>query len=208
MQALAAVLGGAQSLHTNSMDEALWLPTEQAVRVALRTQQIIAHESKAGDTVDPLGGAYAIEYLTNEIESGTKEYIEEIDKRGGALAAIEAGYIQGEIQTAAYRFQQAMEAGEEIVVGVNAFQVDEKPQLERLHLDPAIEAGQRGRLSELRQARDNQRVTELLNHLESAARGAENLLPVFIVCVENHVTLGEICGRLRRLWGEYQPPIL
>ena len=208
MQALAAVLGGAQSLHTNSMDEALWLPTEQAVRVALRTQQIIAHESKAGDTVDPLGGAYAIEYLTNEIESGAKEYIEEIDKRGGALAAIEAGYIQGEIQTAAYRFQQAMEAGEEIVVGVNAFQVDEKPQLERLHLDPAIEAGQRGRLSELRQARDNQRVTELLNHLESAARGAENLLPVFIVCVENHVTLGEICGRLRRLWGEYQPPIL
>jgi methylmalonyl-CoA mutase N-terminal domain/subunit len=207
VQALAAVLGGAQSLHTNSMDEALWLPTEQAVRVALRTQQIIAHESKAGDTVDPLGGAYAIEYLTNEIEQRAADYIAEIDRRGGALAAIEAGYIQGEIQDAAYRFQQALEAGEEIVVGVNAFQVDEKPQLERLQVNPEIEARARQRLAELRKNRDQVRVAELLGQLESAARGSENLMPLFIDCVENNVTLGEICGRLRSLWGEYMPPV-
>lgn len=207
VQALAAVLGGAQSLHTNSMDEALWLPTEQAVRVALRTQQIIAHESKAGDTVDPLGGAYAIEYLTHEIEDRAKEYIEEIDKRGGALAAIEQGYIQGEIQNAAYLFQQALESGEEIVVGVNAFQVDEKPQLEQLKVNPALEANQRERLSKLRTDRDGTRVTELLNQLEDAAGGTDNLMPIFIACVENKVTLGEICGRLRKLWGEYQPPV-
>ncbi|MEX1247872.1 MAG: methylmalonyl-CoA mutase family protein [Anaerolineales bacterium] len=205
IQALAAVLGGAQSLHTNSMDEALWLPTEQAVRVALRTQQIIAHESKAGDTVDALGGAYAIEYLTNEIEKRADEYLAEIEKRGGALAAIESGYIQGEIQNAAYRFQQAMEANEEIVVGVNAFQVDEEAQLERLQVDPAREAAQRARLAALRADRNNDRAAELLNHLEMAARGSENLMPIFIECVENRITLGEICGRLRQLWGEYRP---
>ncbi|MCL5428726.1 MAG: methylmalonyl-CoA mutase family protein [Chloroflexi bacterium] len=207
IQALAAVLGGAQSLHTNSMDEALWLPTEQAVRVALRTQQIIAHESKPGDTVDPLGGAYAIEYLTNEIETRAREYINEIDVRGGALAAIESGYIQGEIQNAAYRFQQALEAGEEVVVGVNAFKVEEKQHLERLQVNPALEAAQRERLSRLRAKRDEVRAAELLNQLETAARGTENLMPVFIECVESNVTLGEICARLRMLWGEYHPPV-
>ena len=207
VQALAAVLGGAQSLHTNSMDEALWLPTERSVRVALRTQQIIANESKAGDTVDPFGGAYAIEYLTNEIETRAKEYIGEIDKRGGALAAIETGFIQGEIQNAAYQFQQALEAGEEIVVGVNAFKVDEKTQLDQLKVNPALEANQRERLSKLRSSRDNVRVSELLNQLEAGARGTDNLMPIFIECVENNVTLGEICGRLRELWGEYQPPV-
>jgi methylmalonyl-CoA mutase N-terminal domain/subunit len=207
VQALAAVLGGAQSLHTNSMDEAMWLPTEQAVRVALRTQQIIAHESKAGDTVDPLGGAYAIEYLTNEIEARALEYIEEIDRRGGALAAVEVGYIQGEIQNAAYQYQQTLEKGEEIVVGVNAFQVEEKPHLERLQVNPAKEAAQRERLAKLRSARNNTRVVELLGHVETTARGRDNLMPVFIECVENDVTLGEICGRLRILWGEYQPPV-
>ena len=206
LQALAAVLGGAQSLHTNSMDEALWLPTEQAVRVALRTQQIIAHEAKAGDTVDPLGGSYAIEYLTNEIEKRSQVYLDEIDARGGALAAIEAGYIQGEIQTAAYRFQQALETDEEIVVGVNAFQVDEKAELERLKVDPALEAAQRERLERLRATRDQTRAAELLDHLESTARNGENLMTILITCVENQVTLGEICGRLRQLWGEYQPP--
>ncbi|MEX2142966.1 MAG: methylmalonyl-CoA mutase family protein [Anaerolineales bacterium] len=206
IQALAAVLGGAQSLHTNSMDEALWLPTEQAVRVALRTQQIIAHEAKAGDTVDPLGGSYAIEYLTNEIEKRAQVYLDEIDARGGALAAIEEGYIQSEIQNAAYRFQLALEADEEIVVGVNAYQVDEKPTLERLQADPSLEAAQRERLAKLRAARDQTRVAELLDHLENAARGSQNLMPVLIECVENQVTLGEICGRLRQLWGEYRPP--
>jgi len=207
VQALAAVLGGAQSLHTNSMDEALWLPTEGAVRVALRTQQIIAHESKAGDTVDPLGGAYAIEFLTNEIEKRAWEYIEEIDRRGGALAAIETGYIQGEIQNASYRFQQALESNEEIVVGVNAFKVEEKLRLERLEVNPQLEAAQGERLAKLRATRDNGRVIELLNQLEGAARGAENLMPIFIECLENNVTLGEICGRLRTLWGEYQPTV-
>jgi methylmalonyl-CoA mutase N-terminal domain/subunit len=206
IQALAAVLGGAQSLHTNSMDEALWLPTEQAVQVALRTQQIIAHESKAGDTVDPLGGAYAVEYLTDEIEERAKAYITQIDERGGALAAIEAGYIQAEIQNAAYEFQQAMEAGDEIVVGMNAFQVEEKQHLDRLEVNPALEMAQRERLQALRQRRNGTRVAELLGQLEAAARGNDNLMPIFIECVENDVTLGEICGTLRDLWGEYQPP--
>jgi methylmalonyl-CoA mutase N-terminal domain/subunit len=205
VQALAAVMGGAQSLHTNSMDEALWLPTEQAVRVALRTQQIIAHESKAGDTVDPLGGSYAIEYLTDEIEKRAEEYLAEIEKRGGALAAIEAGYIQGEIQNAAYDFQQAMETGEEIVVGVNAFTTEEKTDMEKLVVNPEIEANQRARLAKLRANRDGGRANELLNQLEAAAKGSTNLMPLLIECAENNVTLGEICGRLRQLWGEYQP---
>ncbi len=207
VQALAAVLGGAQSLHTNSKDEALWLPTEQAVRVALRTQQIIAHESKAGDTVDPLGGAYAIEYLTDEIEERAQAYLDQIEGLGGALAAIDQGFIQNEIQNAAYDFQQAMEAGEEIVVGMNAFKVDEPLELERLQVNPALEADQRERLRALRAQRDAAHAAELLTHIESAARGSQNLMPLFIEAVENNVTLGEICGRLRQLWGEYQPPV-
>jgi methylmalonyl-CoA mutase N-terminal domain/subunit len=206
VQALAAVLGGAQSLHTNSKDEALWLPTEQAVRVALRTQQIIAHESKAGDTVDPLGGSYAIEYLTDEIEERAQAYLDQIEALGGALAAIDQGYIQNEIQNAAYEYQQAMEAGEEIVVGMNAFKVDEPLQLERLQVNPALEAEARERLRTLRAKRDATRAAELLNHIESAARGSQNLMPLFVEAVENNVTLGEICGRMRKLWGEYRPP--
>jgi methylmalonyl-CoA mutase N-terminal domain/subunit len=206
VQALAAVLGGTQSLHTNSLDEALWLPTEGAVRVALRTQQIIAHESKAGDTVDPLGGSYAIEYLTDQIEAEAENYIERIEGMGGALAAIQRGFVQNEIQNAAYRFQQALEAGDEIVVGVNAFQVDEDTPVERLQVDPALEAAARQRLAALRQRRDAARAGELLSQLETAARGSQNLMPLFIECVENNVTLGEICGGLRRVWGEYQPP--
>jgi len=206
LQALAAVLGGTQSLHTNSMDEALWLPTEQAVRVALRTQQIIAHESGVADTIDPLAGSYTVEYLTDEIERCASEYIQKIDDMGGALAAIEQGYIQSEIQNAAYNYQQAVERGEEIVVGVNAFQVEEKLELERLKVDPAIEQAQRAKLAELRSRRDNARVQEILGHLDAAARSSENLMPVFITAVENDVTLGEICGVLRSVWGEYSPP--
>jgi methylmalonyl-CoA mutase N-terminal domain/subunit len=205
VQALAAVFGGAQSLHTNSMDEALWLPTEKAVRVALRTQQILAHESKVGDSVDPLGGSYLVEYLTNEIEQRALAYIEQIDAQGGALAALENGYIQGEIQKAAYEFQQALEDEEEIVVGLNAFQVEDARELERLQVDPALEANQRQRLAALRARRDASRTDELLSRLENTARGDENLMPLFIECVENEITLGEICGRLRLLWGEYQP---
>ncbi len=203
IQALAAVLGGTQSLHTNSMDEALWLPTEKSVRVALRTQQIIAYESGIADTVDPLAGSYLIEYLTDEIERRAEEYIRKIDEMGGALRAIERGYMQAEIQEAAYRAQQAIESGEQIVVGVNAFQVEEQVALERLKVDPRIEIEQKARLQALRQRRDSQRVAALLTHLENSARGSENLMPIFIECVENGVTLGEICAVLRQTWGEY-----
>ena len=206
LQALAAVLGGTQSLHTNSMDEALWLPTEKAVRVALRTQQIIAFESGAADSVDPLAGSYLIEALTDKIERRAEAYLARIDEMGGALAAIEQGYIQGEIQEAAYHYQKAVESKEQVVVGLNAFQTGEAVELERLKVDPRIEENQRQRLAALRQRRDNTRVAELLSQLETAARGNENLMPVFVACVEHDVTLGEICGVLRKLWGEYQAP--
>jgi len=205
LQALAAVLGGTQSLHTNSMDEALWLPTEKSVRVALRTQQIIGYESGVADSIDPLAGSYLIEHLTDEIEAQARDYIRKIDEMGGALAAIEQGYIQGEIQEAAYRYQRSVEAGEEVVVGVNAFQVQEARELERLKVDPSIEEAQRARLADLRQRRDAARASELMTRLESAARGAENLMPLFIACVESDITLGEICGVLRQTWGEYVP---
>jgi methylmalonyl-CoA mutase N-terminal domain/subunit len=206
LQALAAVMGGSQSLHTNSMDEALWLPTEKAVRVALRTQQIIAHESGVADSIDPLAGSYLIEYLTDEIEGRASEYIRKIDDLGGALVAIENGYIQGEIQEAAYHYQQAIESGEEIVVGVNAYQVNEEVELDQLKVDPKIEVGQRARLKALRANRDIDRFNELLSHLETAARESDNLMPVLVECVENDITLGEICGVLRGVWGEYHPP--
>jgi len=206
LQALAAVLGGTQSLHTNSLDEALWLPTQKSVRTALRTQQIIAHESGVADSVDPLAGSYLIEHLTDEIERLALEYIRKIDEMGGALSAIERGFMQMEIQEAAYRYQRAVEAGEETVVGLNAFQVDEKIELERLQVDPAIEANQRRRLADLRQRRNAARASELLEQLARAARGSDNLVPLFITCVENDITLGEICGLLRQVWGEYHPP--
>lgn len=206
LQALAAVLGGTQSLHTNSMDEALWLPTEKSVRVALRTQQIIAYESGVADSVDPLGGSYLVEELTDQIAEQAKMYLHTIEQMGGALAAIENGYMQSEIQTAAYQYQKAVENKDQMVVGVNAFQVDEQTDLEGLKVDPAIEAQQRAKLAEIRGRRDNQRVQELLGHLETAAKGNENLMPVLVRCVENEITLGEICGLLRLVWGEYQPP--
>jgi methylmalonyl-CoA mutase N-terminal domain/subunit len=206
LQALAAVLGGTQSLHTNSKDEALWLPTEKSVRTALRTQQIIANESGVADSIDPLAGSYLIEYLTDEIERRAEEYIAKIDAMGGALAAIQRGYIQNEIQDAAYHYQRAIERGEEVVVGVNAFQIEEAVELERLKVDPAIEAAQCERLMSLRQRREAARVSELLAQLETAARGSVNLIPLFITCVENDVTLGEICNLLRNIWGEYNPP--
>ena len=203
MQALSAVLGGTQSLHTNSMDEALWLPTEKAVRVALRTQQIIAYESGVADSVDPLAGSYLIEYLTDEIETGAQDYISKIDDMGGALQAIEKGFMQSEIQNAAYAAQQAIERGEQVVVGVNQFAVDEEVTLERLRVDPAIELGQRERLKKLRETRDQRLVDESLGKLKSAASGSENLMPLFVECVENDITLGEICNVLRAVWGEY-----
>jgi methylmalonyl-CoA mutase N-terminal domain/subunit len=207
LQTLAAVLGGTQSLHTNSMDEALWLPTEKSVRIALRTQQVIAYESGVADSIDPLAGSYLVEYLTDEVERGAQAYIDQIDAMGGALVAIEKGFIQGEIQESAYQFQQAMEQGEDRVVGVNMLQSDEKVILERPKVDPAVEQTQCAHLVELRLNRDSIRVNELLSHLEKAARSNENLMPLFIECVENNITLGEICGLLRTIWGEYEPPL-
>jgi len=206
MQALAAVFGGTQSLHTNSMDEALSLPSEKAVRIALRTQQIIAHESGVADSVDALAGSYLIEHLTDELEARTLDYLKKIEDMGGALAAIENGFIQKEIQESAYRYQKAIEEGREIIVGVNAFEAEEEIALERLDIDPNIEADQRTRLAELRKTRDQTKVCELKSQLEQAAKKEENLMPLFIECVEHDVTLGEICGVLRGVWGEYQPP--
>ena len=207
IQALAAVLGGTQSLHTNGMDEALQLPTESAARVALRTQQVIAHESGVADTVDPLAGSYAVESLTDEIEKRTAEYIARIDEMGGAMKAIERGFIQSEIQDAAYRYQQAVESKEQIVVGVNEFTVDETLNIERLKMDPAIERAQCEKVAAVRARRDANRVNELQTRLEAAARGSENLMPLFIACVENDLTSGEICSTLRGVWGEYRPTI-
>jgi methylmalonyl-CoA mutase N-terminal domain/subunit len=203
LQALSAVLGGTQSLHTNSMDEALWLPTEKSVRVALRTQQIIAYESGVADSIDPLAGSYLIEHLTDEIETRAAEYIRRIDEMGGALNAIECGFMQAEIQNAAYAAQMAIEKNEQIVVGVNQFQSQEKITLERQKIDPAIEAAAHRRLAALRMARDNHKIAELTARLDAAARGSENLMPLFIECVDNNMTLGEICNILRAIWGEY-----
>jgi len=203
LQALSAVLGGTQSLHTNSMDEALWLPTEKSVRVALRTQQIIAYESGVADSVDPLAGSYLIEYLTDEIEKGAQEYISQIDSIGGALKSIEQGFMQNEIQNAAYAAQQEIERKQQIVVGVNQFQVEEGLTLERLKVDPAIELGQKAKLKKLRETRDQRVVDQLLGRLAQAAKGTDNLMPLFIECVENDITLGEICNTLRGVWGEY-----
>ena len=206
LQALAAVLGGTQSLHTNSMDEALWLPTEKSVQVALRTQQIIAYESGVVDSVDPLAGSYLVEHLTDEIEERARIYIEKIDAMGGAMRAIENGYIQNEIQDAAYAAQRRLENGEDIVVGVNKFQQDEEIVLEPLSIDPAVEIERRRQLTELRQNRDQQKIIELQNRLEAAAKGDENLMPLFIEAVEHKMTLGEICNVLRGVWGEYRAP--
>jgi methylmalonyl-CoA mutase, N-terminal domain len=206
MQALAAVLGGTQSLHTNSMDEALWLPTEKSVRVALRTQQIIAHESGVADSVDPLAGSYLIEQLTDEIEKQATAYIKQIDELGGALDAIEQGFIQNEIQNAAYNYQREIEARQQVIVGVNEFLINEKQDLERLKVDPSIEENQKTRLKTYKESRDAAKVSELLSKLESSAKSSENLMPIFITCVENKITLGEITRVLRNIWGEYQAP--
>lgn len=205
LQALAAVLGGTQSLHTNSMDEALSLPTQEAVQVALRTQQILAEESGVANTIDPLGGSYLIEELTDEIESRAREYLAEIDRQGGALAAIENGYIQGEIQEAAYRQQLALEQGTAHQVGVNIYAMEENLPLELLSVDKTQEKTQQERLAKLRQERDEKRAESLLSQLKSAAGGEGNLIPLLIECVEGDLTLGEITGALREVWGEYRP---
>ncbi len=206
LQALAAVLGGTQSLHTNSRDEALALPTEESVQVALRTQQIIAYESGVADTVDPLAGSYFVEHLTDEVERGAQAYLEKIEALGGALRAIEQGYIQQEIQDAAYRAQRAVETGEQIVVGVNQFASGEEPPARILRVDEAAQAEQIERVRRVRQTRDQERAAALLARLEEAARApAAPLMPLFVECVESYVTLGEMCDVLRRVFGEYRP---
>jgi methylmalonyl-CoA mutase N-terminal domain/subunit len=204
IQALAAVLGGTQSLHTNSMDEALALPTEAAARVALRTQQVIAYESGVTETADPFGGSYAIEHLTDEIEEKAVEYLEKIEALGGMLRAIEIGYVQREIQEAAYRYQKAVEAQEQVVVGVNKFQIEEEPPVNVLRIDPALEQAQVERVRALRERRDTQAATAALTKLEHAATTDENLLPRILECVEAYATVGEISNTLRRVWGEYR----
>ncbi|MCL6644107.1 MAG: methylmalonyl-CoA mutase family protein [Dehalococcoidia bacterium] len=207
VQALAAVLGGTQSLHTNSMDEALALPTEKAVQIALRTQQILAYESGVADVIDPLGGSYFVEDLTNRLEAEAREYIAAIDSMGGALAAIEKGFQQKEIQEAAYRYQMQIENKERIIVGVNEFVVAEEEQPELLRVDPSIGQRQVEKLRKLRANRDNAAVERLLDRLEQAARGTENLVPIMVEAVENRVTLGEISHRLRKVWGEQREPV-
>jgi methylmalonyl-CoA mutase N-terminal domain/subunit len=204
LQALAAVLGGTQSLHTNSMDEALALPSERAVQVALRTQQIIAHESGLADTVDPLAGSYVVEHLTDEIERRASEYIQKIDDLGGALAAIERGYVQTEIANSAYEYQRAIDRGEQVVVGVNAFQAEEMLEIERLKVDPAVEQAQKARLIAFKAGRSGELVSQLLSQIETAAGSDQVLMPLFVEAVDQGVTLGEICTTLRGVWGEYK----
>ncbi|HYN84970.1 MAG TPA: methylmalonyl-CoA mutase family protein [Pyrinomonadaceae bacterium] len=204
IQALAAVLGGTQSLHTNAMDEALALPTEQSARLALRTQQTIAHESGVADTVDPLGGSYAVEHLTDEIERRASDYIEKIDALGGMLRAIETGYVQREIQEAAYQYQRAVESGDAIVVGVNRFRSEDETPVPTLRVDDASERAQVERVRALRERRDEEAARASLVALEEAARGTENLLPRILRCVEAFATVGEISHTLRRVWGEYR----
>ncbi|MBN1250031.1 MAG: methylmalonyl-CoA mutase family protein [Anaerolineae bacterium] len=210
LQALAAVLGGTQSLHTNSMDEALWLPTEESVRVALRTQQIIAYESGVADVIDPLAGSYHLEYLTNEIEQRANGYIATIDDLGGAPAAVEQGYMQAEIAESAYQAQLAIERKAQVIVGLNEFQEEEdEVEITQLKVDPAVEQQQRERLAELRRGRDQTRVSAMLDQISSAARSPGTpLMPLFIAAVEADCTLGEICGVLRDVWGEYQPKVM
>ncbi len=208
LQALAAALGSCQSLHTCSFDEALALPSEPAVQIALRTQQIIAHESGVADTVDPLGGSYYIEWLTNQIENEAMKYINEIDKMGGVLKAIEAGYIQKQIANSAYNYQRAVDSGEQVVVGVNKFTTEDEPEPETLEIGTEIEKKQIERLRKLKQERDNQKVNEVLSRVRDVVRSDQNIMPVLIEAVKAYATVGEISDALRDVFGEYREPNL
>ena len=206
-QALAAVLGGTNSLHTSSRDEALALPTEEAARIALRTQQILAHESGVPDTADPLGGSYFVETLTSRLEEGAWGYFDKIDAMGGMIQAIEKGFPQKEIQEASYRHQKAVESKEEIVVGVNECVGDDTPlRIKTLHIDPALREHQVQRLQTLQQQRNHQAVKQTLSELKGAAQSDQNLMPFLIRCVKEYATLGEICDTLKEIFGAYQEP--
>jgi len=208
IQALGAVLGGCQSLHTNAMDEALALPTESAALLALRTQQIIAHETGVTNTVDPVGGSYAIETLTGEIESRAKEYIARIDALGGVLRAIETGYVQGEIQRAAYEYQRAVERREQIVVGVNQFVAEKETPIPTMRVDPELERAQIERVRALRHRRDSARAAAAVAEVERRARAGENLMPAIAASVDAYATVGEISDALRRVFGEYTESVV
>jgi len=203
-QALAAVLGGTQSLHTNSMDEALCLPSEEAVQIALRTQQLIAYESSVCDTIDPLAGSYYVETLTQEIDQRAEAYIKMIDEMGGAAAAIEKGFVQKEIQDSAYQYQREIENGKRVVVGMNRFEVEEEKPTNLLRVDPSVRISQVERLRKLRSERDNDLVSKSLSELKRVAQGRENLMPSILSAVKAYATLGEICDVLRDVFGEYQ----
>jgi len=207
LQALAAVLGGTQSLHTNSKDEALALPAEDSVRIALRTQQIIAYESGVTETIDPLAGSYYIESLTKKIEERALAYIEKIDKLGGAPQAIEKGFMQQEIQNSAYQYQKEIEEGKRIVVGVNKFQIEEEPPRGLLKVDPEVERRQLEKLKELKETRDTRQVQVSLEALGKAAKTEANLMPYILNCVKSYATLGEICNVLRKEFGEYKEAV-
>jgi methylmalonyl-CoA mutase, N-terminal domain len=202
-QALSAVLGGTQSLHTNSRDEALALPSQESVQIALRTQQIIGYETGAAETVDPLAGSYYVEALTDQIERQAVDYIRRIDEMGGAVRAVECGFIEGEIQDSAYRFQKAVESGDQVIVGVNRFQTEETLPSGLLRVDPAVRQTQISRLQKLRSERDSSAVSAALAELEKVAEGTGNLMPSILAAVKKRVTLGEICNVLRKVFGEY-----
>lgn len=208
LQTVAAVLGGTQSLHTNSRDEALALPTEDSVRIALRTQQIVAYESGLADVVDPLAGSYYIEALTDEIEKTAMEYIEKIDAMGGAVEAIEQGYIQKEIQDSAYKWQQEVDSGARIIVGVNKFKIEEKPQENLLRVEASVGEFQKAKLAKVKAEREPEVVKSLLNKLEEACKDPEaSLMPVISECVKAYLSLGEICNVMRKVFGTYEPHV-
>ena len=208
LQALAAVLGGTQSLHTNSMDEALALPSEKAVRIALRTQQILAQESGVTNTIDPLGGSYYIEWLTDEMEEQTYKYWDKVERLGGVLPAIEKGFYQREIAQASYKYQKEIDGKKRIIVGVNEYQTDDPIDIPILRMDEKGEERQINRLKKLRKNRNNQKVDRNLNRLRKAAEGEENMMPFILDCVHSYATLGETCQVLRNVFGEYEEPVI
>jgi methylmalonyl-CoA mutase N-terminal domain/subunit len=208
LQALAAVLGGTQSLHTNSFDEALALPTEQSARIALRTQQVIAYESGVPQTIDPLAGSYYIESLTSEIEQRASQYLDKVDALGGMLKAIERGYVQQEIQNSAYDFQRGVDRQENVVVGVNAFQIDEEREVPLQRIDENLEPKQVERLQALRAKRDQAKCQSAIQKVEDAARNGDNLMPHIVDAVESYCTVGEISDAMRRVFGEYKETVV
>jgi methylmalonyl-CoA mutase N-terminal domain/subunit len=207
-EAMAAVLGGTNSLHTNSMDEVLALPTERAAQIALRTQQVLAHETGVTNTIDPLAGSYFLEHLTDEMERGAQHYFDRIEEQGGVLRCIENGFFQREIADAAFEFERKLEANERIVVGVNAYQDGEGAQVPTLRIGPETEQAQVRRVQALRSRRDNTSVKNRLDELKTAAAGSDNLMPPLLNCVKAYVTEGEIMAALKEVFGVYREPIL